>query len=264
MQRAFQESPVRTTCAYVLKRPIPSLHLLASRERCLNQLRGIKPRPPTTSGPMGFEPGNSKTGTSGSLLSTVLVWNLPPMATCPAATPWCRSHCYNGDQRKDVFRVAEWSENWWWVENAPSALAAVLADQLATARQPCGVRLHSSGDFYSPQYVDFWTCLISSHREVVFWGYTRAWTLPSLRSRLERLRLLPNVQIFASWDRTMSAAPSGWRRSLVFDSLDEAARHVSAANASDICREQVGASASCACCGICTSRSSRDTVFLLH
>src|SRR5258707_1272832 len=138
------------------RREIPADNRLAWRAGYLSALRWVEPRDKEAATLRGLSPGNTKTGTSGSLYKTVFVWNLPAVASCPGASQWCLSHCYNADERFEVFPVDQWSVDWAQVEKQPSALMERIIRQLSAAAEPVAVRIHSSGDFYSSRYISFW------------------------------------------------------------------------------------------------------------
>ena len=58
-----------------------------------------------------LEEGNSKVGFASPSYDWVAVWNLPPLASCPQASTWCRANCYNGQARPDTYRVDQWWAN---------------------------------------------------------------------------------------------------------------------------------------------------------
>lgn len=198
-----------------LKRAVPPPTTIEWRRKYLLWLGTIVPRQPTLAEPMGLAPGNAKTGRRGSIFNTVFVWNLPSVVTCPGASQWCLTHCYNADARTDVFPVDQWIENWWWATNDPTRLRRRILSQIAEASKPCGVRIHSSGDFFSMEYVRVWKSIVGEARDASFWTYTRSWAKPMLLPDLTQLRGMPNAKVWASWDASMPPAPIGWRRSLV-------------------------------------------------
>ncbi len=163
-----------------------------------------EPRPPT-SVEASLESGNSKTGSSGRHFAWVRVWNLPPIRTCPGASSWCRSWCYNGQERPEVYREDQWWANLGAFMDDPVRLAALLKNQMSTLQRTGNgaLRIHSSGDFFSTAYINMWADIISTHPSVTFWAYTRSWATPELRGSLERLHPLSNLQLFASWDLSM-------------------------------------------------------------
>lgn len=213
-----------------------------------------------------LSPGNSKTGQTGRLFDTVYVWNLPPAAACPGASAWCLTHCYNADERATVFPIQEWQRNWAWVQQRPNIVAKAIMEQLLSATGRIAVRIHSSGDFYSREYVRLWIQIAAECPDVHFWAYTRSWTIENILPALEMLRLMPNVQLFASVDSTMSAPPSNWRHSSVLDDWDQEACVGSSAidRIQVTCPEQLGRVPNCASCGYCITTRSGDIVFLLH
>lgn len=246
------------------KRRIPTGDILTWRQGYLHALRHIGPVKPTTSTPKGLSVGNKKMGQSGSVYRNMFVWNLPSVATCPALSSWCMKHCYNADKRDSVFPVRLWAENWWWVIEHPDKLERRISEQLDTAEAPIGVRLHSSGDFFSASYIQFWEKIVHKHPSVAFWTYTRSWAMPKLRDEIARLRTLPNVSVFASYDSGMPQAPRGWPRSLVFDSRSALVSYLKRRGKGFICPEQIGAAQSCASCGYCSRDPDKDVLFYLH
>lgn len=56
-------------------------------------------------------------------------------------------------------------------------------------------RIHDSGDFFLPEYVDEWTQVGKEMPYVRFWAPTKAWVLPDILPRLREFNRLPNVTI---------------------------------------------------------------------
>lgn len=245
-----------------LRRAVPSSPSLAWRAGYLSALRFLSPRRPITDVPSGLSPGNSKTGTTGTIYNSIFTWNLPAAACCPGASKWCLSHCYTADDRRDIFPVDHWAENWFWVEHAPTLLAETILNQISVAMGPVAIRLHSSGDFYSAKYISFWKGIAAAVPTTHFWAYTRSWCVPELRAHLDDLRRMSNVQIFASWDSTMPEPPTDWRVSTVAHSREDI--HPSALTGSLLCPEQFGDGPPCASCGFCIKDDSRGVLFVLH
>ena len=242
------------------KRPLPTSQGLAWRQGFLNALQWVRPSQPNKPTPEGLAPGNKKIGDSGRVYSSVFVWNLPAVASCPGASEWCLMHCYNADTRSDVFPVSEWQDNWSWFTYKPQELKMRIREQLDSAKRPTAVRIHSSGDFYSLSYTLFWIDIVRQFREVQFWAYTRSWTIPELLPQLEVLRAEPNFELFASCDSTMPHPPDGWRLSLVENEAEDFTKEPQDL----LCPEQVGQVPNCASCGFCIERRSGNVLFLLH
>ena len=205
-----------------------------------------------------LEPGNSKTGRDGRLFGSIWVWNLRPMSTCPGRSRWCSENCYNADPRAGVYPIDRWSENWRAIESSPEGSAVYLLAALASAKPRVGVRIHSSGDFYSEQYIRWWVEIATAASKVRFWAYTRSWAVGALLPALETLRALPNVQLFASWDATMGKPPEGWRLSIISEgTLVSTKRNLD-------CPEQYVDGPPCADCGYCIVKRSGNVIFHSH
>jgi len=239
-------------------RTAPTPVMLGGRRRRLAAQRQSILSEPQGNLPPQLERGNSKTGSSGGRFRSVWVWNLPAAATCPGASDWCLGTCYNGDERPDVYNFGQWSENWSWAIHEPDRLAKSIRAQLASAPAPSAVRIHSSGDFYSEEYVNFWMAIVRATPSTVYWAYTRSWAVDHLRGSLENLRSMANLQLFASWDATMPDPPDGWRLSWVKSS--DSAKPPSLLR----CPEETHANTTCATCEHCLKPHSRGVWFSLH
>jgi len=248
----------------VSKRPLPTAAMLQWRAGFLAAFRRMAPGRPLGAVPPEMSPGNKKTGVTGTLFEKVLVWNLPPVATCPGASSWCLKNCYNADDRNDIFPIREWQENWSWAIHNLKKVKEKIISQLKECKKPTAVRIHSSGDFFSQEYVQFWEDIADSAPEVSFWAYTRSWMIADMLPELEKLRERKNVQLFASWDETMPQPPSGWRLAFVLDRPDSKISDRSPAEKSITCPEQTGELPNCASCGFCISKRVGDVIFYLH
>ena len=241
-------------------RPTPSAEILAWRERRLEgNLALLTPQQPA--GDFGLEPGNRKLGQHSRNFDRVFVWNLPAVLTCPGRSEYCVRVCYNADKRADVFPVERWVNNLAAYRTDRVALQQKISSQLEAATT-AAVRLHSSGDFFDTDYVQFWIEVALLHPTVLFWAYTRSWTVAKLLEPLEQLRRLANVQLFASWDSTMAEAPAGWRVSRVVVAEDY--HHTRGNFDSIVCPEQTGAVRNCAECGYFISKRRGGVIFFLH
>jgi hypothetical protein len=120
------------------------------------------------------------------------------------------------------------------------------------------VRIHVSGDFDSVAYVERWIEIASDNPETLFWAYTRSWRDISIRLSLEKLRALPNVQLFASTDESITESlPYGWR--VAWIQGDPRANSKSLT-----CPEETGKKANCEECGYCFKGRKGDVTFLRH
>lgn len=190
--------------------------------------------------------------------------------TCPGATEECQAVCYARRPVEELGPVAAM-----WLRNS------VTEDVPAELPEGCTMlRLHISGDFTSETYIDGWTELIARHPEVRVWAYTRSWRVPSLLPALERLRALPNVQVFASMDKsTKEIPPTGWRRAWI-DGDERAGmpyglrphgenyehHHATTFDGANsyLCPEQTKRQPNCETCGYCQDGRRGDVTFLEH
>ena len=59
--------------------------------------------------------------------------------------------------------------------------------------RPTHVRIHDSGDFYSPQYLNKWISIANDNKEVIFYAYTK-----SIKFFIDGLKLPKNLKIIFS------------------------------------------------------------------
>lgn len=230
----------------------PTNHQLDERSSILNELGKMSPL--TDVEKRLIEHGNSKTGFSNKNIEAVYVWNIPAVATCPGASNWCKKHCYNGDYR-DKFPHDKWRANWEWFESDHKDLSDKLCT-LLNREKKTAMRIHSSGDFYSKKYIEFWLSVVEECPNTLFWAYTRSWVIPKLISPLRLLHQLPNIQLFASWDETMPKPPKGWRLSIVSDDMSSLPNGIQ-------CPEEYS-KINCIDCKFCLLDGSRNVFFTEH
>ena len=228
----------------------------------MERLTAIEPQNKTA--PNGLEQGNSKTGNGGKLFSKVFVWNLPPVITCPGISEWCKCHCYNADDRYDKFPLNKWCENLWWILNKSDALKEKINSQLLECQaSKTAVRIHSSGDFFSKEYIIFWGDIIRRNPDVYFWSYTRSWAVEELVEDIRKLNEIDNINLILSWDETMKQPLEGFAKSIVYSSNDEIGDAIKKKDGL-VCPEQYNMVPSCADCGICINILSGNIYFVLH
>ena len=146
-----------------------------------------------------FIRGNSKLG------KDVLIFNLPPGGkaqggTCKP-TAWCILHCYamKGLHNFPSVKAAN-------AERLAISLRATFAqeaiDELKRTNKSF-VRIHSSGDFYSEEYVNKWIQICKACPEKKFLAYTKS---RHLIEPLKKLARLPNMTLYESLDSTREKA----------------------------------------------------------
>jgi len=117
--------------------------------------------------------------------TSVGIWNLPALTTC-TPSPWCKEHCYACQGRftwKSVHaahvRRYEISQNPFFVD--------WMVAEIKRRKTLDFVRIHISGDFYSPEYVGKWAviaCRIQNVSNVQFRTNTKRQDLLPLMKRI--------------------------------------------------------------------------------
>lgn len=247
------------------KRMMPNQEKTIKRANLMKEMELLECiEPQNLSEPVGMENGNTKTGECGKVYDKIFVWNLPPVITCPGLSEWCKFNCYNADNRYDKFPIDKWCENLWWVLNKKEVLSNKIQLQLNEYRsQKVAVRIHSSGDFFSKEYIEFWKKIIEKNPRVDFWAYTRSWCVEELEKSIIDLNQLDNMCLIFSCDKTMKKPLEGFPKSIVVNSSKEMLE-LSNMKKGIICPEQYNLISGCADCGICIRNLSRDIYFILH
>jgi hypothetical protein len=196
--------------------------------------------------PLCLALGNRKVG-------RVWTFSLPSVLTCPGATAWCRAHCYARriERLRPNCRRA-YGRNLSISLSSERFVERVLDDLPADATH---VRIHVGGDFYDAAYIESWRRICLARPNTFFWTYTRSWIDNQLRPALEKLRALPNVQIFASVDPGMPPPPMGWRAAYL--DIDPRAKGLP-------CPHQQDQVDSCRQCGYCFRPRTGDVIFTVH
>lgn len=145
-------------------------------------------------------PGNDKTGKS------IWQWSLPAGITCgDGMTPDCWKACYaqsghfagprvkNRFAENDAMRMQDdWTDR---------VIGQIITNRIET------VRVHVSGDFDRPDYVQQWIKIATSRKRTQFYAYTRSWASARLLPALTELAALPNFQLWLSADRSGKVPP---------------------------------------------------------
>ena len=196
--------------------------------------------------PICLPVGNIKVG-------KVYTFSLPSFVTCPGASTWCRSHCYAARiERLRPHSRRAYARNLA-LSLDPGRFTARLLDSLPEDARL--LRIHVGGDFHSKEYAESWIDVCKARPRTTFWSYTRSWNVKTLLPILEKLRLVPNVQLFASVDADMPLPPEDWR--IAFLAIDPRATGI-------LCRHQQGEVESCLECGYCFRKADGNVVFKVH
>lgn len=186
-------------------------------------------------------------------LGAALTFSLPSRFTCPGASPWCLHRCYAMRyERLRPFCLNAYGRN------LSLSLDTDRFAETMTAMLPRGLRglrIHVSGDYYSAAYSAAWIRICQGRPDILFWSYTRSWSLPAILPSLDALRSLANVHLYGSTDPTMPLPPAGWRTAFVEE--DPRAHGMP-------CKKQQGQVESCLTCGYCLFSNTGHVVFKVH
>lgn len=136
-------------------------------------------------------------------------FSLPAIITCPGKTALCAKVCYANKGPSRIQSGTTWLKNFKRVRKEKKALLEIV--RYCKAYRPKAFRVHVSGDFYSAAYVKAWIKVAKRCPNTVFFAYTRSWRVDKLRHDLETLKALPNVRLWASYDKFTGPAPINWK-----------------------------------------------------
>ena len=122
--------------------------------------------------PFGYAMSKPMVNGNSKLARNVLIFDLPAITTCLNCQD-CKGKCYAMKaQRQYPGTRAKRFTNYYLAQLNPGVLELILDEQLARSRKPY-VRIHSSGDFFSQNYLDMWARLAAKHTEKTFYFYTK-------------------------------------------------------------------------------------------
>lgn len=197
-------------------------------------------------------------------------FSLPARITCPGAvltrSSVCAA-CYADDRKR---------YRWKGVKDAQARRLAFTLDALERgtfipillgqilARADHHFRLHDSGDFFRPDYVDAWAEIARRLPQVLFWAPTRSWARGGLPRRhgdlllasLHRLAALPNVAVRPSALLINEAPP-------VLPGF-AAGSTVTTNPAAATCPKSTRIPARCGDCRRCWDEPHRPVIYLKH
>lgn len=193
--------------------------------------------------------GNLKLGKGVSLT------NRQAGTTCPGASEWCALNCYAKHGRYQQFGL----------QTKYGACTLELP-----ARPRSVFRWNVSGDFDTVDAVNYAIEYMAAHPETKFWAYTRSWNVPALLPALERMRQLPNMQLFGSTDPSMPKPPDSWRVAYLeiddrfkgMECLEQA--HTIACESPCKAKTHVGKMPDCKTCGYCFKKEKGSVQFNIH
>lgn len=109
--------------------------------------------------------GNSK-------LVNILIFDLPAGKSCLNCSD-CKDKCYamKAQQQYVDTRILR-DTNFFMYANNPELLKELIVEQLSGTKITT-VRIHSSGDFFSQSYIEFWDEIIGMFPNIKFYAYTK-------------------------------------------------------------------------------------------
>jgi len=138
--------------------------------------------------------GNSKLG------PFIWTFSLPAKTTCPGCTKTCLSVCYVGRGFYNMPNNVLFLKNNYMLSKGANFAANMIAE-IRQARIPL-IRVHTSGDFYSPAYIRKWQRIARRCGSTRFYAFTRSWRKAALLKELQTFSQSHNVVLWWSADRT--------------------------------------------------------------
>ena len=145
-----------------------------------------------------MKPRNLLTRGNGKLGEGIHAWSLPAVETCPGRSALCERVCY---ARTGRYRTQFMQDRL--AENLDAALAEDFVARVTAEIHRRGVhtlRIHVSGDFFSPEYARKWLAIARRAGDTRLYTYTRSWRLPEVAPVLAELAGLRNVRLWYSCD----------------------------------------------------------------
>ena len=110
---------------------------------------------------VSFGEGNDKLG-------AVFTFSLPSKITCPGSSLWCRKKCYGTryERLREKCRIAY--ERNLLLTKKPERFSGLMIGVIP--RILSSFRIHVSGDFYCPEYIESWIKICSTFPNINFWA----------------------------------------------------------------------------------------------
>lgn len=189
-----------------------------------------------------------------------------PAGKCPGSTDWCRTKCYAKKGNWTFPSTAYALAGRYRITREPLKFSNRLVREVTKlhesrtgkGRLPDGrllVRIHSSGDFYSPAYVLAWVAALEALEcRLVAFGYTRVWSLGWGYWALRQLTKA-GATMWASMDPSSVGRPA-WPR----------VAYVEGSNGAGFpnCIKQLNKGLGCLDCGICYAPKTESVTFQIH
>ena len=106
------------------------------------------------------------------LPTTMGIFNLPAIKTCPGSTPECRKWCYARKAERMYPQVLPF-RNKNLINSLNDSFEDDIIEELSHKKKVNTVRIHESGDFYSQHYLDKWFSIARKKPNLTFFAYTK-------------------------------------------------------------------------------------------
>ena len=130
--------------------------------------------------------GNSK-------LKNMMIFDLPTGKSCPNCKE-CYKTCYAKKAEIQYKAVLPFrNQNFHLAKYENETLEILLRKQLDKTRKTT-LRIHSAGDFFSQDYVDFWVKIVKLYPHIKFYAYTKTTTIFDFSelTSLDNFNLIPS------------------------------------------------------------------------
>ena len=147
--------------------------------------------PPGFDAPLHFSLGYNK-----KIHSSIPIWNLPTIRTCPSRTPACSKFCYAIPAEKLGGSTTLHSRERNWKYSLRQDFVT-RANTYLKIINPDYVRIHESGDFYNEEYFKKWLRIVALNPKIRFLAFTKTFSWDYLKY------VIPgNLQLIFSIDDT--------------------------------------------------------------
>jgi len=143
-------------------------------------------------------------------LGKMMIFSIPAGDSCPGKSQVCFDACY---ARKNYFALkaakSAYKQNWQTADT--NEFVSLMVNEIK--RRPEKLfRIHSAGDFYSPEYVKKWIQIAEACPDVKFYAYTRSWRVKPILKQLLQFRRLTNVRLWFSIDKETGLPKRKYKR----------------------------------------------------
>ena len=111
--------------------------------------------------------------------------------TCPFAGG-CQKYCYAQKGNYTRFPIVQELMEQKYLLSKQENFTTLMNEEIKK-KKPTHVRIHDSGDFYSPEYLNKWVTIAKQNKDVIFYAYTK-----SIKFFTEGLTVPTNLKIIFS------------------------------------------------------------------